>query len=146
MHAQLEPLQTRFIVDFDDATSRADPQERASLPFDCVDGAHVEHNATLNRNALSVVAGPAAADGQWRAKPSGGPGDADHVRLIARRHYEICDETLKLPLENGAEPEEVARLDGDRLRVGCGGHVAQRRDEAFQVIATSGSFDIVVHV
>ena len=49
------------------------------LPFDAVERGHVEHDAALQRNALAVIAGGAAANGQRHAMPGAGRGNAHHL-------------------------------------------------------------------
>src|ERR1700733_3887060 len=95
--------------------ARSDPQHRAVLPFDGVEPADVEHDAALDRHALAVIAGTAAADRDRHAIARRHAGDPYHVRLVARHHREVRDLVLQLPLENWAEPEKIARFLAQNL-------------------------------
>src|SRR5277367_6194371 len=145
MHAQLETALTRFLVDVDHSASRSDPQQRSLLPFDGGEGRHVEHDPALDRNTLSIVSGAGAAHRDRHAISGRGSSHAYDVRLVARRNNEIGDLALKLALQDGAEPKEIARFRCERLRVVRNRHVAERRGEGAEVIAISGSDWNVIH-
>jgi hypothetical protein len=80
----------------------------ASLaPQQPVVGAQVEDDAAVQRHALAVVAGAAAAHRDGHAGRGAGGHDGTDLVLGLRARHGVGAQVLELALEHGAEPVEV---------------------------------------
>ena len=70
-------------------TAGLDADHSRFLPLDLVEQRGRENDAALERHALPVIAGRAAADRQRNAVPRAGGGHANHVALVAGRNHDI---------------------------------------------------------
>jgi hypothetical protein len=138
VHAQLKTALAGFGVDQMHFSSGADPQQRAALPLDRIQRRHVEHDAAMNRHALPVIAGAAAADRDRHAVARRGAGEPDHVGFVARRNQQIGGLTLELALEDRTEPEEIPRLLVEGLWIILDRNVAERGGKRREVAAGTG--------
>ena len=95
-------------------------------------GGEVEHQPTLQRHALAVIAGGAAAGGDGHAHRPAFTQDVQHLILIARPRPEISTLAVQLAFQNRRVPIEIPRflseqrpvagmLDAFKLHIGHAG-------------------------
>jgi len=106
MHAQFETVRAGRSVDFGQLGAGLDANLSGLLPLDLVHRRHVEHDAAFERDALPVVAGGAAADGQRDAILGAGRGNPDDFAFVLWASAQTISDTVAAPIEqqiNGVE-------------------------------------------
>src|SRR5262249_52976888 len=108
--AQFEAAGAGGGVDVGELGAGLDADYSRFLPFDLVEQRGREHDATLERHALPVIAGRAAADRQRNAVLGAGGGDANHLALVAGRNHDVGNLVFQQVGEDWTVPIVVARV------------------------------------
>ena len=108
MHPQFPALGLRLRVNRVQLRTRTDADDARLDPFDGRKRGDIEQHATLEGHGLTVIAGPACADGDRHAMVRAGCGGADHITLIARRDDQVRRLAVEQFVQDRAVPEEVA--------------------------------------
>ena len=88
----------------------------------------------MQRHRLAVIAGAAATRGDRDLVPEAGGGDAHHIGFVARADHRVRLQSMQLPVQHGAIPEEIARFLPHQRGFGGVRDISQIASRRFQFV------------